>query len=287
MLASQQLPFTPRLDESVTEKAHLRARRQRDRRLAPARRQAPADRGRRAHRHRLVRLRAQRRTEQHRRRVARQRVRERAGVFVIDAEGDRGVALASAVNEHAACERQCHARLEARLQVGAQRVARERRVRERFVPMPSDVSEHDRHLARPRHEEVVEVSTRRRALGGTVCDRDCEAAEPSGDLRHERRLHGTEVAQQADTLALELARAPRRHAGAHSAPQREDEEHEDDRPAPVGHLSRQRDVPADAFERVAGAVHRRVRAQLRGAKGPRGAGCGRCFRDGCGKSRER
>ena len=127
------------------------------------------------------------------------------------------------------------------------------------LSVPGDVAEDDRHLAARRHEHVVEVAAGGRAVGRPVRDRHGQAAHARWDLGHERRLHRAHVAQQRRALALQPQRAQARAARAHREADRQREQREDDRLAPVGHRQRQRDMPADGVERVARRLGRRAR----------------------------
>ena len=199
--------------------------------------------------------------------MTRQRVGQGAAVRVVHAHRDRREALARGIGEDPPGERERRTRLESGLQIGTQRVPRERRMGERVMPMAGDVSEHDRDLPRLGDEQVVEVAARRGALRGPVGDGDRQAAQEGGYLGHERGLHRAHVAQERRALTLEPASAHRGQASADAKPAGQQEQRDDDRLAPVRNRYRQGYASAEALQGIARSVRRSARTRHRCGRG--------------------
>ena len=142
-LVPEQLIPAAGLDETVGEEARNRAPGQRHRRLPAPRRHCPPDWRRSADGEWLTRL----QPKQDRRRMARAGIRQDALAGVVHAHHDRREVLHRAVGQHPSGQRQRRARLQPGLQVGAQRVAHQRRLRQSFMPVAGDIADDQRDPA--------------------------------------------------------------------------------------------------------------------------------------------
>ena len=205
-LAPEDALGRARLDQPVGEQRGDGARHQRHRRLAQAGADAHADRRRGGRRDRLVRLRA----DDDRRRVAGAGVGERARVGVVHREQDGGEVAAQVVVDHAAGDLQRDARLEARLEVGAQRVAHEGGAGERAAAVAGHVAEDEADASARQREHVVEVAAGAGAVGGPVGHRGEQRADLVGHRREQRGLEQADLLEQLAPLARQSPRAQRR-----------------------------------------------------------------------------
>ncbi len=166
-LAAEDAVRGARLDQPVGEEAGGRAGRQRHGRLSQAGAHADADRRRRRGGDRHVRVGAR----HDRRGVAGRGVGERARLGIVDRQQHGGEVAAEAVVDHPARDLQRDARLEAGLEVGAQRVAHEGGAGERPATVAGDVTEDEADAPAGQGQRVVEVAAGAGAVGRTVGDR--------------------------------------------------------------------------------------------------------------------
>ena len=121
----------------------------------------------------LVRL----RSDHDRRRVPGGRVRQRTRFRVVHGEQNGGEVSAQVVVDHAAGHLERHARLEAGLEVGAQRVAHEGGAGERAAAVAGHVAEDEADAAARQRQHVVEVAARAGAVGRPVGHRRAQRAD--------------------------------------------------------------------------------------------------------------
>ena len=107
--------------------------------------------------------------------MARERIGQRAHPRVVDADRDGREVPRRRIGQRPPGERQRGTRLQTRLHVSPQRVARQRRMGQRLVTVPRHVPQHDRDPAFFEREHVIEVAPRGGSLGRSVGDRDLRA----------------------------------------------------------------------------------------------------------------
>ena len=156
---------------------------------------------------RLVRLRA----DDDRRRVAGARVGERARLRIVHGQQHGGEVAAQVLVDHAAGDLQGHARLEARLEVGAQRVAHEGGAGQRAAAVAGHVAEDEADAAAGQRKHVVEVAARAGAVGRPVGHRGAQRADLVGHRREQRGLEQADLLEQLAALPVEAAVAKHGH----------------------------------------------------------------------------
>ena len=92
------------------------------------------------------------------------------------------------------------------VEVRPQRVADERSLRKRRGAVPGDVAHDHREAPVLEREEVVEVTARGGALGGSVGDRGADGAEACGYRGQQRGLQEADLLGQVPALTLEASR---------------------------------------------------------------------------------
>ena len=192
------------------------------------------------------------------------RVHQRALLGLVGRDHDRREGLAELALQHVPGGLHRPARRQARLEIGAQREAHERRVWQRLATVPGDVAEEDRDATVLEREHVIEVSARTGACRRTVGRRGGHRADSSRQHRQQRGLQQTHVLEQLLALALQSPRARRRQTRAQPHRRRERQQQADEHPH--GHRHHRHDL-RDRSRQRRGA---RGRAALRGSA------------DGCG-----
>ncbi len=132
------------------------------------------------------------------------------------------------VVERLAREADGEARLEAGLEVGAQRVAQQRGTGEGVAAVAGNVAEHEADVAVLELEDVVEVAAGARAVGRAVGHGRRERADPLGHLGQQRGLEQADLLGELAALAAEPPR-PQCHGGPGSDGGEEERRHRPDR----------------------------------------------------------
>ena len=103
--------------------------------------------------------------------------------------------------DHAAGHLQRDPRLEAGLEVGAQRVAHERGAGERLAAVARNVAEDERGAPAGQRERVVEVTAGAGTVRGPVGHRGADGAHGCGHRREQRGLEQADLLEQVAALA--------------------------------------------------------------------------------------
>ena len=112
--------------------------------------------------------------------------------------------------DHTPCNLQRHARLETRLEVGAQGVAHEGGAGEGAASVAGHVAEDESDSPARQREHVVEVTASARAAGRAVGHRGPQRAHALGHRGKQRGLEQADLLEELAALALEAAVAERR-----------------------------------------------------------------------------
>ena len=202
-------PEDPALDaglhQAVGEHAGGRAGHQRHGGLPQAGAQADPDGRRGADCDGLVRL----RTDHDRRGVPGRRVRERARLRVVHRQEDGCEVPTEVLVDHPASHLKRDTRLEAGLQIRAQRVAHERGAGQGAAAVAGHVAEDEADTAAAERQHVVEVSAGARTVSRAVGDRGAQRADPLRHGRQQGALQQPDLGEQLAALARQRAVANR------------------------------------------------------------------------------
>jgi hypothetical protein len=121
----------------------------------------------------------------------------------VHGEENSGEVAAQVDDDHPAGHLKGHTRLEARLEVGAQRVAHERRARECAAAVAGDVAEDEAHAATRQGQHVVEVPARPGSVRRPVGDRRAQRAHLLGHRRQQGALQQADLLEQLAALLAE------------------------------------------------------------------------------------